>query len=34
MWHLSKKEIQDWLESKEKEFEDQDNINPHLKIKA
>lgn len=34
MWNLSKKEIQDWQELKEREFEDQENINPHLTSKA
>lgn len=30
MWHLSKKEIQDWVEEKEQEFAEKENRNPRL----
>ena len=31
-WHLSKEEIQKWVESKEKEFAERENKNPRLSV--
>ena len=33
-WYPTKKEIQDWLETKETEFAEKENINPRLSIEA
>lgn len=32
-WHPSKKEIQGWVEQKEQEFADRENINPKMSSK-
>lgn len=33
-WYLSKKDIQDWIDFKEREFVDQKEKNPHLTSKS